>query len=70
VTGACLRGMDEHLRARQVAGSGFDSGPAPRFWEQTELYAAKRWRDVRFTEDEIRADPGLVVTRLRGPRTP
>ena len=43
---------------------------SPRFWEQTELYASKRWRDVRFTDEEIRADPAVTVTRLRGPRTP
>ena len=34
------------------------------------MFAAKRWRQVRFTEDEIQADPGLTVTTLRGPRTP
>ena len=43
--------------------------PETRFWEQTELYAAKRWRNVRFTEEEIRSDPALTITTLRGPRS-
>jgi acyl-homoserine-lactone acylase len=66
-----LEFTDRGPRARALLVSGETGDPAsPRFWEQTELYASKRWRDVRFTEDEIRADPGLTVTRLRGPRTP
>jgi len=66
-----LEFTDRGPRARALLVSGQTGDPAsPRFWEQTELYASKRWRDVRFTEDEIRADPGLAVTRLRGPRTP
>jgi len=66
-----LEFTDRGPRARALLVSGQTGDPAsPRFWEQTELYASKRWRDVRFTEDEIRADPGLAVTRLRGPRSP
>ena len=57
-----------HARALLLSGQTGDER-SPRFWEQTELYAAKRWRDVRFTDEEIRADPGLATTRLRGPRT-
>lgn len=66
-----LEFTDRGPRARALLVSGQTGNPAsPRFREQTELYASKCWRDVRFTEDEIRADPGLVVTtRLRGPRT-
>ena len=62
---------DQVLRARGerarllVSGQTGDQA-SPRFWEQTELYAAKRWRDVRFSDEEIRADPGLTVTTLRG----
>ena len=43
---------------------------SPRFREQTEMFAAKRWRQLRFSEEEILADRGLTVTTLRGPRTP
>lgn len=64
-----LEYTDGGPRARALLVSGQTGDPAsPRFWEQTELYSAKRWRDVRFTEDEIRADPALAVTALRGPR--
>lgn len=65
-----LEFTDRGPRARALLVSGQTGDPeAPRFWEQTELFAAKRWRDVRFTEQEIRVDPGLTVTTLRGPRT-
>jgi len=58
-------------RSRALLVSGQTGDPtSPRFWEQTELYASKRWRDVRFTDEEVRADPALTVTRLRGTRTP
>lgn len=58
-------------RARALLLSGQTGDPSsPRFREQTELYAAKRWRDVRFTEEEVRGDPGLTVSTLRGPRLP
>ena len=52
-----------------VSGQTGDT-TSPRFREQTEMFAAKRWRQVRFTEDEIQADPALTVTTLRGQRTP
>ena len=66
-----LEYTDRGPRARALLVSGQTGDPtSPRFWEQTELYAAKRRRDVRFTEEEIRADPALSTTRLRGPRTP
>lgn len=66
-----LEFTDQGPRARALLVSGQTGDAAsPRFREQTELYAAKRWRDVRFTEDEIAADPGRVVTRLRGRRSP
>jgi len=66
-----LEFSDRGPRARALLVSGQTGDPtSPRFWEQTELYASKRWRDVRFTDEEIRADPAVTVTRLRGPRTP
>jgi acyl-homoserine-lactone acylase len=66
-----LEYTDRGPRARALLVSGQTGDPtSPRYWEQTELFAAKRWRSVRFTDDEIRADPALTVTRLRGPRTP
>jgi acyl-homoserine-lactone acylase len=61
---------DQGPRARALLVSGQTGDEtSPRFWEQTERYAAKRWRDVRFTDGEIRADPALAVITLRGPRT-
>jgi acyl-homoserine-lactone acylase len=66
-----LEFTDRGPRARALLVSGQTGDPtSPRFWEQTERFAAKRWRDVRFTDEEIRADPALTVTRLRGSRTP
>ena len=66
-----LEFTDRGPRSRALLVSGQTGDPtSPRFWEQTELYASKHWRDVRFTDEEIRADPALTVTRLRGPRTP
>ena len=66
-----LEYTDRGPRARALLLNGQTGDPtSPRYWEQTELYAAKRWRDVRFTDDEIAADPQLTTTRLRGPRTP
>jgi hypothetical protein len=32
---------------------------------QTRLYAEKQWNPMYFCEDELAADPGLVVTHLR-----
>jgi acyl-homoserine-lactone acylase len=58
-------------RALALLVSGQSGDPtSPRFWEQTEMFAAKRWRHVRFSEEEIQADRGLTVTTLRGPRVP
>jgi acyl-homoserine-lactone acylase len=66
-----LEFTDQGPRARALLVSGQTGDPtSPRFWEQTELYASKRWRDVRFADEQIRADPALSVTRLRGRRTP
>jgi acyl-homoserine-lactone acylase len=66
-----LEFTDGGPRARALLVSGQTGDPtSPRFWDQTELFAARRWRDVRFTDEEIRADPRLTVTRLQGPRTP
>jgi len=66
-----LEYTDQGPRGRALLVNGQTGDPtSPRFWEQTELYAAKRWRDIRFTEAEILADPALTTTRLRGPRVP
>jgi len=65
-----LEFTDRGPRARALLVSGQTGDQtSPRFWEQTELYAAKRWREVRFSDEEIRADPALTVTTLRGPRS-
>jgi acyl-homoserine-lactone acylase len=44
---------------------------SPHFADQTRLFSAGRWKDMRFTETEILGDPDLSVTRLcatEGPR--
>jgi acyl-homoserine-lactone acylase len=61
-------GRGPRARALLLSGQTGDQ-TSPRFWEQTERYASRRWRDIRFSEEDIRADPGLTVTRLRGPHS-
>lgn len=37
---------------------------SPQFQDQTQLFSSKQWRPIRFTEQEILADPNLKVTRV------
>ena len=41
---------------------------SPQFFDQTELFGAKQWRPILFTDKEIRADPALVIMKVRGKR--
>lgn len=41
---------------------------SPQFTDQTELFGAKQWRTVRFTEREIKSDPSLVTLKLKSKR--
>lgn len=37
---------------------------SPHYQDQTERYSAKQWVPYRFTDDQVAADPGLVVERF------
>lgn len=37
---------------------------SPQFYDQTELFSAKKWRPIRFTEAEIKADPKLKTVKI------
>jgi acyl-homoserine-lactone acylase len=41
---------------------------SPHFADQTQLFAQKSWRDVRFSDAEIRSDPDLREEIVTGPR--
>ena len=41
---------------------------SPHYADQTRLYAQERWLPLRFTDAEIRADPGYARQRVRGRR--
>ena len=38
----------------------------PFFANETWMYSEKQWNPMYFCEEELAADPGLVVTELRG----
>ncbi len=42
---------------------------SPQYYDQTELFAMKRWRRVLFTEKDITADRALKVTKISGKRS-
>ena len=44
-----------------------DTG-SPQLTDQTELFGAKQWRAVRFTEKDIKSDPSLVTLKLKSNR--
>lgn len=51
--------------ARAVLTYGESSDPAsPYYRDQTELFARKQWRAVRFTEEDILSDPALTQLSL------
>ncbi|HWQ34803.1 MAG TPA: penicillin acylase family protein [Blastocatellia bacterium] len=37
---------------------------SPLFYDQTQLFSAKKWRRILFTEAEIKADPNLQTIRV------
>jgi acyl-homoserine-lactone acylase len=39
---------------------------SPHYYDQTELFAMKRWRRVLFTEKDIASDPQLKVAKVSG----
>ena len=41
---------------------------SPQFTDQTQLFGAKQWRRVRFTEKDIKADPSLITLKLNSKR--
>ena len=41
----------------------------PFFANQTRMYADKQWNPMYFCDDELAADPGLVVTRIQSAGT-
>jgi len=66
----CEREIGARLEDAEAAKSAH--GTVVESFGKVCLYtiAEENWRDVRFTDEEIRSDPALFVTRLRGPRTP
>ncbi len=39
---------------------------SPLYYDQTELFSAKKWRRILFTEAEIKADPNLKTLKVTG----
>lgn len=39
---------------------------SPLYYDQTELFSAKKWRRILFTEAEIKADPNLKTIKVSG----
>ena len=37
---------------------------SPQYYDQTELFSAKKWRKILFTEAEIKSDPNLKTTKV------
>ncbi|MFN0108388.1 MAG: acylase [Blastocatellia bacterium] len=37
---------------------------SPQYYDQTELFSAKKWRKILFTESEIKSDPNLKSTKV------
>lgn len=37
---------------------------SPQYYDQTELFSAKKWRKILFTEAEIKSDPNLKTKKL------
>ncbi|MFN0124817.1 MAG: acylase [Blastocatellia bacterium] len=37
---------------------------SPQFYDQTELFSAKKWRRILFTESEIKSDPNLKTVKV------
>ena len=60
---------DAGPRAHALLTYGESGNPrSPHFSDQTELFSRKVWRDILFTEDQIRADKALRTQVVTGPR--
>ena len=58
---------DDGPRAKAILTYGQSEDPgAPDYGRETQAYAAKQWRAVRFTEADISADPALVTQTVSG----
>ncbi|XXX76546.1 penicillin acylase family protein [Sorangium sp. So ce134] len=56
-------------RAEALLSYAQSTDPAsPHFADQTELFSRKEWRPVLFAQEEIAADPELVVQEVSGRR--
>ena len=60
---------DAGPRGRAVLTYGESGDPAsPHFTDQTELFSRKAWREILFTDAQIRADPALTTKVVTGRR--
>lgn len=60
---------DAGPRGRAVLTYGQSGDPrSAHFSDQTELFSRKGWREIRFSEKDIRADRALVTKTVRGSR--
>ena len=61
---------DAGPRARAVLTYGQSGDPrSPHFSDQTELFSRKAWREILFTEEQIRADKSLQTKVVVGRRS-
>lgn len=55
----------EGPRAQAILTYGQSGDPAsPFYYDQTELFSAKKWRRILYTEAEIRSDPNLKTVGI------
>ena len=60
---------DAGPRGRAILTYGQSGDPAsPHFSDQTELFSRKAWREILFTEEQIRSDTALTTRVLTGRR--
>jgi len=56
-------------RGRAILTYGESGDPAsPHFADQTELFSRKGWREILFTDEQIRGDRSSTVKVVTGPR--
>jgi len=60
---------DAGPRGRAVLTYGESGDPrSPHFADQTELFSRKAWREILFSEEQIRSEKGLQTKTVAGPR--
>jgi len=60
---------DAGPRGRAILTYGESGDPAsPHFADQTELFSRKGWREILFTDEQIRGDRSSTVKVVTGPR--